>query len=212
MEIANQRRGSPRRCGCRGCRSARRRAGSADRPTARARSRRADARRPRARRAGAAAGGRAARASSSSRARSSTFLRGQPRRCSGRPTFSRQVSVGSRLKNWKMKPILSRRTRVSSSSERPASDSPSMRTSPEVGRSSPPTRLRSVDLPEPDGPMIETISPRGIVRLTRVERDDVALAVELLGDLVELDHRGRRAAAGRRWPRRRRTAAHPAIM
>ena len=51
------------------------------------------------------------------RARSSTFARGQPRRCSGRPTFSRHDSVGSRLKNWKMNPILSRRTRVSSSSD-----------------------------------------------------------------------------------------------
>ena len=68
---------------------------------------------------------RAGRASSSFAARSSTFFAGQPRRCSGRPTFSRQVSVGSRLKNWKMKPILSRRTRVSSSSDNFAKDSPS---------------------------------------------------------------------------------------
>ena len=101
---------------------------------------------------GAAARGRARRPS----------CRGQPRRCSGRPTFSRHDSVGSRLKNWKMKPILSRRTRVSSSSDRPARRSPSMRTSPEVGRSRPPMRLSSVDLPEPDGPTIDTISPRGI--------------------------------------------------
>ena len=50
------------------------------------------------------------------------------------------------------------------SSDRPASASPSTRTSPEVGRSRPPTRFSSVDLPEPDGPMIETISPRGMVR------------------------------------------------
>src|SRR5262245_46601030 len=66
-----------------------------------------------------------------------------------------------------MKPILSRLTRVSASSGSPASDSPSTRTIPEVGRSSPPTRLRSVDLPEPEGPMIDTISPRAIASVTR---------------------------------------------
>jgi hypothetical protein len=37
---------------------------------------------------------------------------------------------------------------------------------PDVGRSSVPMRLRSVDLPDPDGPMIDTISPRPIVKLT----------------------------------------------
>ena len=111
VQIADEREDFARRCACRDCRSARRPAESADRPTARARSRRAGARRRRVPRAGACRRGRAARASSSSRARSSTFSRGQPRRCSGRPTFSRQDSVGSRLKNWKMKPILSRRIR-----------------------------------------------------------------------------------------------------
>src|ERR1035437_3438063 len=74
------------------------------------------------------------------------------------------VSVRRRLKNWKMKPILSRRKRVRSSSERSATDWPSMRIWPEVGRSSPPIRLRSVDFPEPDGPTRETISPRAMCR------------------------------------------------
>ena len=45
-------------------------------------------------------------------------------------------------------------------------------------------------MPEPEGPMIETISPRGMVEADVVERDDVALAGELLGDGGERDHRG----------------------
>ena len=93
------------------------------------------------------------------------LLRGRaPCRCRGRATFSRQESEGRRLKNWKMKPILSRRRRVRSSSERSATDWPSMRISPEVGRSRPPMRLRRVDLPEPEGPTMETISPRAMCR------------------------------------------------
>ena len=63
-----------------------------------------------------------------------------------------------------------------------------MRTSPEVGRSRPPTRLSSVDLPEPDGPMIDTISPALDGEAHAVEGDDLALALELLGHVVERDH------------------------
>ena len=62
---------------------------------------------------------------SSSCARARAFARGQPRRCNGSATFSRADSVGSRLKNWKTKPILSRRTRVRSSSASDASGWPS---------------------------------------------------------------------------------------
>src|SRR5262245_45886003 len=58
-----------------------------------------------------------------------------------------------------MKPILSRRTRVSSSSDKVLRFSPSIRISPVVGRSSPAMRFNNVDFPEPDGPMIETTSP-----------------------------------------------------
>jgi hypothetical protein len=47
-----------------------------------------------------------------------------------------------------------------------ASASPSTRTRPAVGRSRPPTRFSSVDLPEPDGPMMDTICARGMTRLT----------------------------------------------
>ena len=61
--------------------------------------------------------------------------------------------------------------------------------------------------------MIDTISPRGIVRRHVVERDDVALAVELLGDLIELDDRGRRPAArGAGASGAEETAAGPADL
>src|SRR5579875_1317536 len=41
---------------------------------------------------------------------------------------------------------------------------PCHRTSPELGLSRPASRPRSVDLPEPDAPMIATNSPRSIVK------------------------------------------------
>jgi hypothetical protein len=61
-----------------------------------------------------------------------------------------------------MNPILSRRTRVSDrrrGRERFAVDAHL------AGRGAiePPIRLSRVDLPDPDGPMIDTISPRGMV-------------------------------------------------
>ena len=171
-----------RRCGCRGCRSARRRGAPAGRPRARGRSRRAGARRPRARRAGGSGGDRAGRGRGVRARVRRPSSRGQPRRCSGRPTFSRHESVGSRLKNWKMKPILSRRTRVSASSDKIAE------------------RL-AVDADLPGGRAIEAadeIEERGFAgaggaddrdhlaardgQADRVEGDDVALAGELLGD------------------------------
>ena len=178
-----------RRCGCRDCPSARRPAGSADRSTARGQSRRAAVRRPRAPPAGASGAAPSCTSVEQLRARGrATLARGQPRRCSGRPTFSRQDSVGSRLKNWKMKPILSRRTRVSSSSERPASGC-------------------AVDADLAGGWAVEAadqVEQRRLARARRtddrhhlapgdgqadvVERGDVPLAVELLGDAVELDH------------------------
>ncbi len=42
-----------------------------------------------------------------------------PASLSGRTTFSSAVSIGRRLKNWKMKPMCSRRSLVSSESPRP---------------------------------------------------------------------------------------------
>ena len=80
--------------------------------------------------------------------------------------FSSAVSTGIRLKNWKMKPSLSRRSLVRSPSSRSVISTPSSTTEPEVGRSSPARMCISVDLPEPDGPMIALKRPRSKATLT----------------------------------------------
>ena len=64
-----------------------------------------------------------------------------------------------------------------------------MRISPAVGRSRPPIRLRRVDLPEPDGPTMETISPRRDVKVDGIEGDYLPLAVEMFGDAGQGNHR-----------------------
>src|SRR5436190_4396467 len=58
-----------------------------------------------------------------------------------------------------MKPIFSARTRVSSFALKPATFRPSRMISPEVGLSRQPTRLTSVDLPDPEGPITAIHSP-----------------------------------------------------
>ena len=94
----------------RGCRSARRRTRPSASRRARARSRRAAAGRRRARTAGACAGRRGRRAASrSSKNAGSGF---SPAIESGSTMFSSAVSIGSRLKNWKTKPMCSRRSSV----------------------------------------------------------------------------------------------------
>ena len=75
--------------------------------------------------------------------------------------FSSAVSTGTRLKAWKTKPSRSRRSRVRPASSSLESSSPSSTTEPEVGLSSPASRCMSVDLPEPDGPMIAVNWPAG---------------------------------------------------
>jgi hypothetical protein len=78
----------------------------------------------------------------------------RPASDSGSTMFSRALSVGTRLNAWNTKPMRSRRNNVSSSSDRaPRSWSP-MKTWPEVSESRPAMQCMSVDLPEPDGPMI----------------------------------------------------------
>ena len=67
--------------------------------------------------------------------------------------FSRAFSIGSRLKNWKTKPMCSRRSFVSSLSPSVVISVPATSTVPEVGLSSPARMCIRVDLPEPDGPM-----------------------------------------------------------
>ena len=72
------------------------------------------------------------------------------------------VSVGSRLKAWKTKPTCSRRSsvsRVSSSVVRSVSPT---QTCPLVTSSRPAAQCISVDLPDPDGPMIAVSSPSAI--------------------------------------------------
>ncbi len=73
--------------------------------------------------------------------------------------FSAAVSIGSRLKNWKMKPMWSRRRSVSSASSMPVMSTPATVTCPEVGWSRPARMCMSVDLPEPDGPMTAVRRP-----------------------------------------------------
>src|SRR5690606_20386964 len=78
---------------------------------------------------------------------------------SGRSTFSRSVSVSSRLKSWNTNPRRRRRKRASSSGSIPAGSWPPMRTEPAVGTSIVESRFRSVVLPLPDGPMMPRNSP-----------------------------------------------------
>ena len=65
-----------------------------------------------------------------------------------------------------MKPISSSRSSLSAFSESLESFSPPNRTSPEVTLSIPEAVYSSVDFPEPEGPIIATISPSETVKLT----------------------------------------------
>ena len=79
-------------------------------------------------------------------------------------TFSTADRCGSRWNDWKTKPIRRARTAARSRSLARPRSMPSMRSRPSVGRSRRPSRFSSVDLPDPDGPMIATCSPRQMVR------------------------------------------------
>ena len=85
----------------------------------------------------------------------------RPAMASGSSTFSAAVSVGSRLKAWKTKPTLSRRSRVSSRSDRVFSSTSPMKIRPEVIRSRPARQCIRVDLPDPEGPMMAVNRPLG---------------------------------------------------
>ncbi len=85
---------------------------------------------------------------------------------SGRTTFSSALSIGRRLKNWKTKPMCSRRRSVSFASMSSVISVPAIETVPDVGLSRPARMCMSVDLPEPDGPMTATSSPERTVRST----------------------------------------------
>ncbi len=73
--------------------------------------------------------------------------------------FSSAVSIGRRLKNWKTKPMWSRRRWVSFASLSLVISVPAIATVPVVGVSRPARMCMSVDFPEPDGPITATSSP-----------------------------------------------------
>src|SRR5262249_58084079 len=81
-------------------------------------------------------------------------------------TLSSTVECSARKNCWKTKPILVARTAASWRSSRLATSSPVIATRPLVGRSRVPTRWRSVDFPEPDGPTTATSSPAPTLKLT----------------------------------------------
>jgi hypothetical protein len=68
--------------------------------------------------------------------------------------FSDALRVGSRLNAWKTKPTWSRRSRVSALSSSVERSVVPMKTLPDVRLSRPARQCMSVDLPEPDGPMM----------------------------------------------------------
>jgi len=84
----------------------------------------------------------------------------EPPSDSGSTMFSRALSVGIRLKAWKMKPTCSRRRRVSAASPRVERSTSPIQTLPDVSESSPARQCMSVDLPEPLGPMMALKRPR----------------------------------------------------
>jgi hypothetical protein len=89
----------------------------------------------------------------------------RPAMSSGRVMFSPAVSVGIRLKAWKMNPILSLRKRVSSRSESRVMSTSPMNTCPSVGVSSPARQCSRVDFPDPDAPMIAVNPPEAKSRV-----------------------------------------------
>ncbi len=73
--------------------------------------------------------------------------------------FCSTLSTETRLKLWKMKPIVCRRRSVSARSVSRRVSLPATSTEPDVGVSTQPIRLSSVVLPLPDGPAIDRNSP-----------------------------------------------------
>ncbi len=90
---------------------------------------------------------------------SSGFL---PAMSMGRVMFSAAFRVGMRLKDWNMKPIRSRRNRVSSRSFSPVISVSPSHTWPAETLSRPARQCISVDFPEPDGPMTAVKRPRAM--------------------------------------------------
>ena len=73
--------------------------------------------------------------------------------------LSRTVRCGSRAMFWNTMPMRSARMALSSSGDSPPTSTPLTRISPPVGSMSRLTWRTRVDLPEPDSPMMQKISP-----------------------------------------------------
>ena len=122
----------------------------------------------------AAARGRPARSSRARAPRASA--RSMPWIDSGKATFSSTVRCGSSAKCWNTMPILWRRISISSRVARLQQIACRRRsTSPAVGSISRDRQRTSVDLPEPDRPMMTKISP------SRTSSVDVAHGADQLG-------------------------------
>jgi len=78
-------------------------------------------------------------------------------------TFSSTVSRGKGFKIWNVRATP---RRLSTSGRSPVIARPSKRTSPVSGARKPVTRLKSVVLPAPFGPMSPTIAPASTSKLT----------------------------------------------
>jgi len=131
-----------------------------------ARSRPAAAHRRSARGAGAGRARRARPGPAASATRSSR-ARGSARTSrSGTSTFSAAVRIGISPKVWNTNAMVRRRTSAAPASSSAETSIPSTVTVPAVGRSRPPSRLRSVVLPLPDRPRTASSSPRSTCRST----------------------------------------------
>ena len=91
----------------------------------------------------------------------------RPASSAGSSTFSTAVSSSIRWKAWNTKPTASRRNRARASLAHLVDPLPGQaQISPADGRSRPPSRCSSVDLPQPLGPITATVSPAATSRST----------------------------------------------
>ena len=97
--------------------------------------------------------------SSSSAARRSTSTRGRRPISPGMQTFSKAVNSASRWWNWNTKPMRSLRNCDKARSPKAETSRPSISTRPPSGRDSVPMICKSVVLPAPLAPTMETTSP-----------------------------------------------------
>ena len=134
--------------------------------------------------------------SSMSRTRSSRSLGGMPAIRSGTPTFSAADRIGMRPNDWKMNATDVRRSRIRSCSDMAVTSWSATRTLPLSGRSSPPTMLSSVVLPEPDRPRSATSWPASHGEGDAAQRvGGGAPAAEGPGDPLDRQHGGGQGGA-----------------